>query len=172
MERVLHRFTGSDGANPQAALIDVNGTLYGTTVSGGKYGNGTVYRMNPTGRGRVLYSFKGKPDGANPLFGSPRRERHTLRHHAKWGLVQTAVPFIAYAPPARSMCFITFLAANYDGLYPDAGLIYVNGILYGTTFNGGSSGRGTVYSMSTTCTETVLYLALRAAPTARTRVQA
>ena len=33
--KVLHSFVGSDGAWPVAALIDVGGTLYGTTVYGG-----------------------------------------------------------------------------------------------------------------------------------------
>lgn len=52
-EKVLHNFTGSDGDgwHPAAGLIDVNGTLYGTTVGGGSgsgsYGNGTVFAVSP-----------------------------------------------------------------------------------------------------------------------------
>jgi hypothetical protein len=35
-EKVLHSFGGSgDGATPVAALINVKGTLYGTTLKGG-----------------------------------------------------------------------------------------------------------------------------------------
>lgn len=38
-ERVLYTFRGSsDGADPQAGLIDVNGTFYGTTSRGGTSG--------------------------------------------------------------------------------------------------------------------------------------
>ncbi len=38
-EKVLYRFSGAvtDGADSLAGLIDVNGTLYGTTSSGGSY---------------------------------------------------------------------------------------------------------------------------------------
>ena len=42
-ETVRHRFTGTDGAHPNAGLIDVNGTLYGTTSGGGKSDYGTVF---------------------------------------------------------------------------------------------------------------------------------
>jgi uncharacterized repeat protein (TIGR03803 family) len=45
-ENVLHSFTGSDGAVPQAGLTDVNGTLYGTTDGGGASGNGTVFSLS------------------------------------------------------------------------------------------------------------------------------
>ena len=46
-EKVLHSFGyGSDGATPQAGLIDVNGTLYGTTSAGGANGNGTVFALS------------------------------------------------------------------------------------------------------------------------------
>ena len=45
--RVLHSFSKPDGAHPQAGLIDVDGTLYGTTNEGGTYGYGTVLALKP-----------------------------------------------------------------------------------------------------------------------------
>lgn len=39
-EQVLHSFGGSDGADPEANLIDLNGTLYGTTCGGGGFKSG------------------------------------------------------------------------------------------------------------------------------------
>jgi uncharacterized repeat protein (TIGR03803 family) len=47
-------------------LINVNGTLYGTTWSGGSSNGGTVYRISTTGSEKVLYSFAGGSDGAHP----------------------------------------------------------------------------------------------------------
>ncbi len=35
-----------------------------------------------------------------------------------------------------------------DGAYPQAALTYLNGLLYGTTFEGGAHGEGTVFSVS------------------------
>jgi uncharacterized repeat protein (TIGR03803 family) len=50
-ETVLHSFCPRtncpDGALPQAGLIDVNGTLYGTTLFGGANGGGTVFALKP-----------------------------------------------------------------------------------------------------------------------------
>lgn len=47
-ETVLHSFgNGSDGATPLAGLIDVKGTLYGTTSAGGTNGNGTIFALTP-----------------------------------------------------------------------------------------------------------------------------
>jgi uncharacterized repeat protein (TIGR03803 family) len=70
---VLHRFTShiGDAAEPTSGvLIGADGSLYGTTVKGGTWGNGAVYRLTP-GRGQwtetVLYSFTGQQgDGAGP----------------------------------------------------------------------------------------------------------
>ena len=66
---VLHRFQGSpDGADPTAGLIVVKGLLYGTTAEGGKYSsyNGTVFRSTTSGIERVVHSFAGGSDGADP----------------------------------------------------------------------------------------------------------
>jgi len=45
---LLHTFSGSDGAQPDANLIlDDKGNLYGTTATGGTYGGGVVFEITP-----------------------------------------------------------------------------------------------------------------------------
>jgi uncharacterized repeat protein (TIGR03803 family) len=107
---VLYSFKGKDGADPGAGLLNVNGTLYGTTTGGGKYcrgsdGCGTVFSITTSGKETVLHSFGGTGDSG----------------------------------------------------YPKAGLLNVNGTLYGTTAGGGANGSGTVFSITTSGAETVLY---------------
>src|SRR5947209_8572974 len=47
-QTVIHAFTGGDdGAGPGAGLtIDSNGDIYGTTPTGGAYGQGTIFRLH------------------------------------------------------------------------------------------------------------------------------
>jgi uncharacterized repeat protein (TIGR03803 family) len=72
---VLHEFVGNptDGDSPRARLIQgLDGTLYGTTVSGGTDRvAGTVFQMDPDGRGyTILHIFTVDPsDGAVPVAG-------------------------------------------------------------------------------------------------------
>jgi len=62
--------TNSDGANPQAGLILVGNTLYGTALYGGSSGQGTVFAVNTNGTGFTnLHSFTGASDGGNPSAG-------------------------------------------------------------------------------------------------------
>jgi uncharacterized repeat protein (TIGR03803 family) len=68
-ETVLHSFNGSDGLGPGATLLNVNGTLYGTTNGGGAYKDGTVFSITRSGHETVLYSFKGGQDGDLPQSG-------------------------------------------------------------------------------------------------------
>ena len=57
-ETILHSFGGgTDGADPEAVLIAVKGVLFGTTRSGGAFGGGTVFSIDPgTGIEIVLHS--------------------------------------------------------------------------------------------------------------------
>ncbi len=67
-ESVLHNFGGGsgDGSDPYGGLISVNGTLYGTTSSGGAYNGGTLYSITPYGTFTVLWDFGNAYDGARP----------------------------------------------------------------------------------------------------------
>lgn len=70
-ETVLHSFTGTDGAIPnnEVLVLDKKGNLYGTALNGGAYNYGTVFKLSPSGKFKVLYSFQGKSDGGNPSSG-------------------------------------------------------------------------------------------------------
>jgi uncharacterized repeat protein (TIGR03803 family) len=81
----LHTFNGlggsfqtnSDGANPESGLLLYGNALYGTAENGGKFGNGTLFRLNLDGSGfMTLYHFTAtnnaagtNADGAHPLGG-------------------------------------------------------------------------------------------------------
>jgi uncharacterized repeat protein (TIGR03803 family) len=71
-ETVLHKFANStqDGGNPSGGLVfDAAGDLYGTTGIGGTYGNGTIFKLAPSGSGwtySVAYNFGNSPDGSYP----------------------------------------------------------------------------------------------------------
>ena len=61
----------NNGTDPVAGpILDSSGNLFGTTIDGGFYNNGTVFELTPSSSGpwseTVLYSFTGGTDGANP----------------------------------------------------------------------------------------------------------
>jgi uncharacterized repeat protein (TIGR03803 family) len=65
------RVSNADG--PYSDLtIDAQGNLYGVTIDGGRYGQGSVFQLTRSGGGwsyRNLYDFMGGDDGSQP-FGS------------------------------------------------------------------------------------------------------
>jgi len=64
-----YNFKGDrDGSVPEAALFNLNGTLYGTTPTGGTSDIGTVYKITG-GSESVVHSFTGSPDGSSPYAG-------------------------------------------------------------------------------------------------------
>ena len=64
---ILHSFSGPDGSNPQAGLIQAtDGNFYGTTAGGGSSSLGTIFRTDTAGNVTSLHSFTFQ-DGADPV---------------------------------------------------------------------------------------------------------
>jgi uncharacterized repeat protein (TIGR03803 family) len=155
-ETVLHSFGGSgDGASPEGGLLNVNGTLYGTTVDGGTNGYGTVFYITTTGKERVLYSFAGGAgDGAYP-WGTLLNLNGTLYGTTAGGGGSgcnsgSGCGTVFSITPSGTETVLHIFGASGDGAEPFAGLIDVEGTLYGTTrFGGGKNGDGTVFRIGT-----------------------
>jgi uncharacterized repeat protein (TIGR03803 family) len=150
-EKVLYSFKGPpDGALPAAGLVNVNGTLYSTTLSGDPNGYGTVFGVTTSGVEKLLYSFKGI-NGAGPL--APLiNVKGTLYGTTYVGGANDYGTVFSFTPPGTEKVLYSF-QGDPDGAYPVAGLVDVNGTLYGTTFDGGAYSCdgfncGTVFSLS------------------------
>jgi uncharacterized repeat protein (TIGR03803 family) len=166
----LHSFSGSpDGYGPLAGLIkDSDGNLYGTTYSGGLYNFGTIFEVSSTGVETVLYSFSGYPaDGGNPGAGLVRDVAGNL-----YGTTQYGGPGPCQLNGDTEGCGTVFRLSNTgvetvlhgfgsettDGQMPIARLLRDSaGNLYGTTYSGGTQGMGTVFKVTPSGAETVLY---------------
>jgi len=160
-ERVLHSFKGipNDGKNPRAGLIDVAGTLYGTTIRGGVSSCycGTVFKLTLPGVETVLHSFGGEPDGSDPDAGLLAVNGALYGTTFNGGTTDEGTVF-AIAPSGAESVLYSFKGGPEDGAYPtQADLVDVNGTLYGMTKWGGTNDRGTLFSIMTSGSERLLH---------------
>jgi uncharacterized repeat protein (TIGR03803 family) len=155
---VLYNFAdGNDGGYSQAGLIeDKAGNLYGTTHLGGANNAGTVFKLAPGGTESVLYAFANGSDGGYPTAGLVRDKAGNLYGTTYGGGSGDGVVF--KLTPDGSETVLHSFTGGSDGASPLAGLIADKaGKLYGTTTYGGPAGDGTVFSVDSRGTETVLY---------------
>jgi uncharacterized repeat protein (TIGR03803 family) len=165
----LHSFTGSngDGKDPLAGLIaDASGNLYGTTFKGGGSRNcydgcGTVFKLTPTGTETVLYSFTSSGDGANPdagLIADASGNLYGTTHNGGSPNCPYRCSTVFKVTPAGTETVVYSFTGSFDGSGPRGGLIAdASGNLYGTTYQGGKYGFGTVFKVTPSGSETVLY---------------
>ena len=163
-EKVLYDFAaGTDGDGPLAALVNVKGTLYGTTWYGGKYKEGTVFSVSTAGTEHVLHSFAGGTDGAGPVAGLIDVSGTLYGTTEAGGGVGCdgygcGTVFSITASGKETVLHSFGGAGSGDGAEPSAGLVNVNGTLYGTTYSGNASGvYGTVFAITPSGKETVLH---------------
>ncbi len=137
-EQTLHSFgSGTDGQSPHASLILVNGIFYGTTIYGGTSNKGTIFSFDPaTNTETTLYSFSG-PDGYGP-FAALLNVNGILYGTTNVGGSHNLGTIFSYNIAAHTEAGLhDFAGPSSDGSNPEASLIDVGGILYGTTVHGG-----------------------------------
>ncbi len=156
-ESVLYSFQGAlDGAYPQSSFIALNGTLYGTTSGGNTPSNGTVYKVDPSGNVSTVYTFTGSPDGSTPVAGLIALNGELYGTTESGGA--NGVGTVFKVSPSGSESVLYSFKGDPDGGNPVAALIALRGALYGTTFEGGAgAGFGTVFKVSTSGKEHVIY---------------
>lgn len=156
-ETVLYSFAGgTDGIGPRGGLVrDFKGNLYGTTQSGGAFGFGTVYEITAAGAEKILHSFNGT-DGNSP-YGSLVLAGTNLYGTTYAGGTNSLG--VVYQVTLKGIFKVLYNFAGTDGSNPFAGLVRdpKTGNLYGTTGTGGAFNAGTVFELTPTRTETVLY---------------
>ena len=156
-------YTNSDGTHPEARLLLSGNTLYGTASGGGSAANGTVFAINTDGTGfTTLHGFTAianglnietNSDGGYPVAGLIL-SGNTLYGTA--GIGGSAADGTVFAVNTDGTGFRTlhsFTATdpntytNSDGANPICALILSGNTLYGTAYQGGSAGNGTVFSL-------------------------
>ncbi len=162
-ESVLYSFKFEpDGTNPYAGLTETNGALYGTTSGGGTKDRGTVFELSASGDESVIHSFTGEPDGESPFAGLTylNGNLYGTTEHGGYGKKGGAGTVFEVSPSGSESVIHSFTGAHAgssDGAWPLAGMIAVNGTLYGTTYEGGPADEGAVFSVNPAGTEKAIY---------------
>jgi uncharacterized repeat protein (TIGR03803 family) len=173
-ETILALFSkGATGWGPTAIVFGPKGEIFGTTWAGGdvtncpNYGCGTVFKLIPSSTGhwprRVLYTFTGGADGAEP-FSSPILDSSgNLYGTVRNGGDAACSPFGSPPYGCGVVYKLTYSAGTYtesvlhtfqaqlgDGAWPYAAPLFDSlGNLFGTT-NGGGNGYGAVFKINPT----------------------
>ena len=167
---ILHNFSDgtvvNDGQYPNPLLtIGGDGDFYGTTVQGGKAGDGTAYRMDTSGNITILRSFN---DGTISGDGSgPNGGLWLAKDGYFYGTTQTGGDYTNSNPTEGTFFRMTSdgavtilhsFATSTDGAEPLAGVIEAtDGNFYGTTYKGGTNDLGLIYKMTSAGVETVIH---------------
>jgi uncharacterized repeat protein (TIGR03803 family) len=173
--KILYAFTGkADGNNPMSDLIfDKHGALYGTTIYGGLYAAGVVYKLAPplqkggAWTETVLYPFTDTSDGGYPQSGLVFDNAGNLYGMTKLGGLSSGCIIYSYycgvvfkLTPKGSSWKETVLhsfTGKGDGAEPTFASLVLDkkGVLYGVTQIGGepqdcpnqSSGCGVAFKL-------------------------
>ena len=152
----IYLFQGQpDGALPYAAVVNVNGTLYGTTSAGGTSNDGSVFSVTPSGSENILHSFTGNSDGSVP-YASLIYVKGKLFGTTYDGGTSGAGTVFSITTSGKEKVLHSF-GSGSDGTLPQADLLYHGGALYGTTYSGGANGIGTVFKITLAGTESIVY---------------
>ena len=155
----LHSFNGTDGGNPEAALIQgMDGSLYGTAEYGGSNstatftGDGTVFKISTNGVFTPLVYFNGA-NGYNPRAGLVQ-----MTNGAFYGTTYYIAGggSVFRMTPNGSLTNIVWFNGNNGGSSTAKLTIGLDGNLYGTSSTGGANSKGAIFRTTTNGVEIVL----------------
>jgi hypothetical protein len=135
------------GNRPFGVVVDSDATLYGTAFDG-VYA-GTIFQLNRSGKGKILYGFNGTPDGANPGAPPTMDSSGTLYGSTLAGGDPKACPESPgcgtiwrkrRSSGEEVLHSMAFFSDHRDGHSPISPLVLdaSTGTLYGTTYYGGT----------------------------------
>jgi uncharacterized repeat protein (TIGR03803 family) len=171
MLTTLHSFDSTDGCYPVAGLVQgTDGNLYGTTGGGGTNGycgppydtGGTVFKITPGGILTTLYSFCSQANCADGMGPSGELVQATDGNfygttsggggHGDCGGLGLGCGTVFRITPGGALTTLhsfCSLANCADGILPNGALVQAtDGAFYGTTYEGGANGAGTVFRLS------------------------
>jgi uncharacterized repeat protein (TIGR03803 family) len=156
----IYSFTGgADGGYPFARLMQADdGNLYGTTISGGTAGHGTIFRITSAGSFSNLYSFGNGFDGANPYAALMQASDGYLYGTAESGGYSGVGTIFRISTNGAFGVILSFGSGSGSPGYPYAGLMQASdGNFYGTAALGGTISHGAVFELNTNGAFTQLY---------------
>jgi uncharacterized repeat protein (TIGR03803 family) len=148
---VLYNFGAATG-DPTGPYLGVlaqgrDGSLYGTTPTGGTLGYGTVFKVTPNGKLTVLHSFD-STHGQEP-FGGLTLGTDGNFYGTTWSGGTYEVGNIFKITPSGDLTVLYSFTGQSDGGNPYAAPIEgADGNYYGTTWYDAAQGCGTVYKMT------------------------
>ena len=162
-QTVLHSFAGkNDGSFPGSPLIfDNQGSLYGTTETGGAGKAGIVFKLAPPAAGSstwtetVICAFNAASTGSYPVAGLAMDKTGALYAAALGGGSGGMGTVVKLTPPSpgaaawKATVIHNFKGGSSDGAAPGASLVVdPSGNLYGTAQSGGDANLGVIYRLS------------------------
>jgi uncharacterized repeat protein (TIGR03803 family) len=149
--------TNSDGVNPNGFVLSGN-TFYGTAAAGGRYGSGTIFRVDTDGEHFTnLFDFNNGPyDSANSTYpestGDMPNPGLLLLSNTLYGTTfygGTDFAGTVFKMNTDGSGFAVLHSFDYtDGAGPADGLTLYSNALYGTTAGGGSDEDGTIFKIN------------------------
>jgi uncharacterized repeat protein (TIGR03803 family) len=160
-EKILYSFQGvEDAAFPNANLsFDTAGNLYGTTGTGGIYELGAIFELSASGEEKVIYSFNPQAgDGDVPYSGIVFGKKGNMYGTTYYGGAYGQGTVFELSPNGMEKILYSFGGQANDGSNPYGNVVFdKKGNLYGSTIAGGAHGQGTVFELTPTGEEKILY---------------
>lgn len=138
----------NNGSSPNSLLV-AGSVIYGTTQNGGTNGYGTLFSVGTDGNGfTLLRTFSASPDGEYPRSGLTLGGA-TLYGSTSGGGTNNQGTVFKVGTNGSNFTILWSFTNTPDGSAPRCSLLLNGATLYGTSYSGGTYGKGGVFKLNT-----------------------